>query len=60
MVTDIAAPDASLLLLRPSRILTDTPPHPGPQPRPSTPLLPSGSANYNSIRAWIAGTLTCQ
>jgi len=23
-------------------------------------FLPSGSANYNSIRAWIAGTLTCQ
>jgi len=60
MVTNIAAPDASLLLLRPSRILTDTPPHPGTATTPSTPFLPSGSANYNSIRAWIAGTLTCQ
>jgi hypothetical protein len=60
MVTNIAAPDASLLLLRPSRIITDTPPHPGTATTPSTPFLPSGSANYNSIRAWIAGTLTCQ
>jgi len=60
MVTNIAAPDSSLLLLRPSRILTDTPPHPGTATTPSTPFLPSGSANYNSIRAWIAGTLTCQ
>ena len=55
MVTDIAAPDSSLLLLRPSRSITGTPPHPG-----ATPVLPSGSADYNSIRAWIAGTLTCQ
>jgi len=55
MVTDIAAPDASLLLLRPSRSITDTPPHPG-----ATPVLPSASAGYSSIRAWIAGTLTCQ
>jgi hypothetical protein len=55
MVTNIAAPDSSLLLLRPSRSITDTPPHPG-----ATPVLPSGSADYNSIRAWIAGTLTCQ
>jgi hypothetical protein len=55
MVTNISAPDSSLLLLRPSRSITDTPPHPG-----TTPVLPSGSADYNSIRAWIAGTLTCQ
>jgi hypothetical protein len=55
MVTNIAAPDASLLLLRPSRSITDTPPHPG-----ATPVLPSASADYSSIRAWIAGTLTCQ
>ncbi len=60
MVTNIAAPDSSLLLLRPSRIITDTPPHPGTATTPSTPFLPSGSANYNSIRAWITGTLTCQ
>jgi len=63
MVTNIAAPDNSLLLLRPSRIITDTPPHPGTAttpPTPSTPFLPSGSADYNAIRAWIAGTLTCQ
>jgi hypothetical protein len=55
MVTNIAAPDSSLLLLRPSRSITDTPPHPG-----TTPVLASGSADYSSIRAWITGTLTCQ
>jgi hypothetical protein len=60
MVTNIAAPDSSLLLLRPSRILTDTPPHPGTATTPSTPFLPSASANYSTIRAWISGTLTCQ
>jgi len=60
MVTNIAAPDASLLLLRPSHILTDTPPHPGTATTPPTPFLPSASANYSTIRAWIAGTLTCQ
>jgi len=63
MVTNIAMPDSSLLLLRPSRIITDTPPHPGTAttpPTPSTPFLPSGSADYSAIRAWIAGTLTCQ
>src|SRR5258708_9265794 len=60
MVTNIAAPDASLLLLRPSHILTDAPPHPGTATTPSTPFLPSASPNYSSIPAWIAGTLTCQ
>ena len=60
MVTNIAAPDASLLLLRPSHILTDAPPHPGTATTPPTPFLPSASANYSTIRAWIAGTLTCQ
>ena len=55
MVTNIAAPDSSLLLLRPSRAITDTPPHPG-----ATPVLPSASADYATIRSWIAGTLTCQ
>ena len=55
MVTNIAAPDSSLLLLRPSRSITDTPPHPG-----AAPVLPPASADYASIRAWIAGTLTCQ
>src|SRR5882672_4338059 len=55
MVTNIAAPDSSLLLLRPSLAITDTPPHPG-----ATPVLPSISANYSTIKAWIGGTLTCQ
>ena len=55
MVTNIAAPDSSLLLLRPSRAITDTPPHPG-----ATPVLPSASADYSTIRSWIMGTLTCQ
>lgn len=59
MVTNIAAPDSSLLLLRPSHIITDTPPHPGTATTPSTPFLPSGSADYSTIRAWISGTLTC-
>jgi hypothetical protein len=55
MVTNIAAPDSSLLLLRPSRAIADTPPHPG-----ATPVLPSASADYATIRSWIMGTLTCQ
>ena len=55
MVTNITAPDSSLLLLRPSRAITGTPPHPG-----ATPVLPSTSADYATIRSWIAGTLTCQ
>jgi Hydrazine synthase alpha subunit middle domain/WD40-like Beta Propeller Repeat len=55
MVTNIAAPDSSLLLLRPSRAITDTPPHPG-----ATPVLPSASTDYATIKSWIAGTLTCQ
>jgi len=55
MVTNIAAPDNSLLLLRPSRSLTGTPPHPG-----TTPVLPSTDADYTTIRSWIAGTQTCQ
>lgn len=60
MVTNIAAPDSSLLLLRPSRIITDTPPHPGTATTPSTPFLPSASADYSTIKSWIMGTLTCQ
>jgi len=59
MVTNIAAPDSSLLLLRPSRIITDTPPHPGTATTPSTPFLPSASAAYGTIKSWIMGTLTC-
>jgi len=55
MVTDIAAPDNSLLLLRPSHVITDTPPHPG-----AVPALPLASADYGTIRAWMTGTLTCQ
>jgi hypothetical protein len=55
MVTNIAAPDNSLLLLRPSQAITGTPPHPG-----ATPVLPSASADYATIRSWIMGTLTCQ
>lgn len=54
MVTDLGAPDNSLLLFRPSRSITDTPPHPG-----ATPALPVGSTNYDTLRGWIAGTLTC-
>ena len=60
MVTNIAAPDSSLLLLRPSQVLTGVPPHPGTATTPSTPFLPFASANYNTIKAWIGGTLTCQ
>ncbi|HET7764801.1 MAG TPA: hypothetical protein VFK92_06895 [Burkholderiales bacterium] len=59
MVTNIAAPDSSLLLFRPSRSLSDTPPHPGGA-NATTPVLPSASASYATIRSWIAGTLTCQ
>jgi hypothetical protein len=55
MVTNLSAPDSSLLLYRPSRSVTDTPPHPG-----ATAALPNGSANYNTIRTWIAGgALSC-
>jgi hydrazine synthase alpha subunit-like protein/WD40 repeat protein len=60
MVTNIAAPDSSLLLFRPSRSSSDTPPHPGPVATPTLPALPSASADYATIRAWIAGSLTCQ
>jgi hypothetical protein len=59
MVTNIAAPDSSLLLFRPSRSLSDTPPHPG-GPTPTAPVLPLASADYGTIRSWIMGTLTCQ
>jgi hypothetical protein len=60
MVTNIASPDASLLLVKPSHISTDTPSHPDlPGVTPATAVLPSGSANYNTLREWIAGTLTC-
>ncbi len=55
MVTNLAVPDSSLLLYRPSRSVTDTPAHPG-----ATAQLPMGSANYTTLRGWIAGTLTCQ
>jgi hypothetical protein len=54
MVTNIAAPDSSLLLLRPSQSITGTPPHPG-----ATPVLPTADADYTTIRSWIAGTQTC-
>ena len=61
MVTNIAAPDSSLLLFRPSRSSADTPPHPGPVATPTLPALPSTSADYATIRSWIAGSLTsCQ
>jgi hypothetical protein len=61
MVTNLANPDASLLLVKPSHISTDTPPHPDlPTVTPATAILPSGSANYITLRDWIAGTLTCQ
>jgi hypothetical protein len=53
MVTNLAVPGSSLLLYRPSRSQTDTPTHPG-----VTPVLPAGSANYNTLQAWIAGTST--
>jgi len=54
MVTDLGAPDNSLLLFRPSRSMTDTPPHPG-----VTAVLPVGSANYCALRSWIAPGLAC-
>jgi Hydrazine synthase alpha subunit middle domain/WD40-like Beta Propeller Repeat len=60
MVTDVANPDASLLLVKPSHISTDTPAHPDlPNVTPATAVMPAGSANYNTLREWIAGTLTC-
>ena len=61
MVTNLANPDASLLLVKPSHISTGIPPHPDlPNVTPATAILPSGSANYTTLRDWIAGTLTCQ
>jgi len=54
MVTNIAVPDNSLLLLRPSRAITDTPPHPG-----ATPVLPTTDPDYTTISSWIADTLKC-
>lgn len=54
MVTNLSAPDSSLLLFRPSRSATDTPPHPG-----ATPALPVASTSYCTLRRWIAPTLAC-
>ena len=62
MVTNLGNPDASLLLLKPSRISTDTPPHAnlaGTAPPSAVAVMPVGSANYNTLSEWIAGTLTC-
>lgn len=60
MVTNLAAPDSSLLLSRPSQPASGTPPHPDlPNAPADTPVLPVGSANYDTLRAWIAGTLAC-
>jgi hypothetical protein len=53
MVTNIAVPDSSLLLLRPSQAITGTPPHPG-----ATPVLPSTDPDYITISSWITGALT--
>jgi len=54
MVTNLAAPDSSLLLFRPSRSAADTPPHPG-----AVPVLPVASTSYCTLRRWIAPTLAC-
>jgi len=54
MVTNLGAPDSSLLLFRPSRSATDTPPHPG-----ATAVLPVASPNYCALRRWIAPALAC-
>jgi hypothetical protein len=60
MVTNLANPDASLLLLKPSNISTGTPSHPDlPGSSPAAPVLPTGSGNYTTLRDWIAGTATC-
>ena len=63
MVTNLGAPDSSLLLLKPSNSTTSVPPapvHPDlPGAAVGTAVLPAGSTNYNMLRDWIAGTLTC-
>lgn len=54
MVTDVCTPANSYLLSRPTRDLAGTPPHPGTGTGGSGPaVLPLGSANYNTILAWI-------
>jgi hypothetical protein len=62
MVTDVCTPANSYLLVRPSHILTDTPPHPGVGLAGSgAAVQPVGSANYNTMLNWItaaqAGTI---
>jgi len=54
MVTNLGAPDNSLLLFRPSRSATDIPPHPG-----ATAVLPAASPTYCTLRRWIAPALAC-
>jgi hypothetical protein len=54
MVNDVCNPDNSYILYRPSRSLTDTPPHPDAPGQPvGTAVLPLGSADYTTIRTWI-------
>lgn len=49
MISNVCAPANNLLLSRPSTI-----PHPAGAGGQATAVLPVGSANYNTIRDWIA------
>jgi len=58
MVTNVCTPDASYLLTRPSAIMTDNPPHPEVPDGSGVAALPVGSAEYNTILAWITDART--
>ncbi len=57
MVTNLSAPDSSLLLLKPSHSTTSpAPTHPdAPGAAAGTPVLPTGSADYATLQSWITG-----
>jgi len=64
MVTNLAVPDSSLLLLKPSHSTTSAPPvHPDLPGAPAgTPVMPfdaTPGSNYDLIKQWITGTLSC-
>lgn len=59
MVSDVCEPESNYLLLRPSSVETDDPPHPRigvdpAVPGSGTPVLEAGSADWQAIRDWIA------
>ncbi len=59
MVSDVCTPESNYLLLRPSSVETDEPPHPRigvdpADPDSGTPVLAPDSAGWQAIYEWIA------